>query len=163
MSEPRATITRSGLTFALVIAVASLSGLSGCRTATAGGTVTPGGTDDPNEGPDPQGHEESNNIGDLEVRLDRLHDDRVKMSSSDEGDFGVCEDLCELASNICVVKEKLCNLADDHPGDDSYQDLCREARNECHAANESCISCAEGKAGEPAPAPESKPPASSSP
>jgi hypothetical protein len=105
--------------------------------------VTPGGNDGPNVGPDPDGREESDNVGDLEARLHRLRGQHEAMSSHDGGGFAVCEDLCELSTNICSVKEKLCDLADRHPADDSYQALCREARHECREATESCVKCAQ--------------------
>jgi hypothetical protein len=62
-----------------------------------------------------------------------------------DGSFGACEDLCALASSICGVKEKLCEVADRHPGEEEYQSLCRKAELECSEAEDSCVACVEAR------------------
>ncbi|MCA9649059.1 MAG: hypothetical protein H6712_15810 [Myxococcales bacterium] len=122
--------------------------LSACQaTARGGGTATPGGNGAVSEGPDPEGNHEGDNIGDLEARLDRLQQEQARVVSSSDGSFGVCEDLCSLASKICTVKEKLCEIADRHPGEDEYQGLCRKAELECNEAEDSCVACVEAREG----------------
>lgn len=111
-----------------------------------GGSVVPGEGESPGEGPGPQGDQESNeSIDDLKARLDRLRIQHAEMSTSSDGSFGVCEDLCSLASNICTVKEKLCEIADRHPGEEAYQGLCRKAELECGEAEDSCVDCVEAR------------------
>lgn len=114
----------------------------GCGpTAGGGSTVTPdGGATKP--GPDPQGVAEDDSMGALTRRLDRLVGQERGMHAAATSDAGRCEELCELATAICSVQEKVCELADAHPNDDAYQGLCREARNECREAQESCVACA---------------------
>jgi hypothetical protein len=131
--------------------------LAACRPTASGGTVTPtGGGDAPDEGADPEGRDEGDNVGDLRARLQRLHVDHERLSSQQGGGFGQCEDLCDLATKICSVKESLCEIAEDHPGDDAYQGLCREAQHECREANESCVRCAEKNGGTVAPPPKAE-------
>ena len=139
---------------ALVLGVVMLAA---CRPTASGGTVTPtGGADAPDEGADPIGRDEGDNVGDLRARLERLHVDHDRLSSQEGGGFGQCEDLCDLASKICSVKEKICDIAADHPGDDAYQGLCREAQHECREAGDSCVRCAEGSGGTIGPEPTEK-------
>jgi len=127
-------------------------------SASDGGTVTPGGNGAVPEGAVPEGAQESNNIGDLKARLDRLGVKHSEMASSGQASFGVCEDLCSLASSICSVKEKLCDVADQHPGEEEYQGLCRRAELECSEAEDSCVSCVEAREGSESP-PEASAPA----
>lgn len=130
----------------LGVGLGLLAALGGCQTsARGGGTAVPGGNGAVSEGPDPQGPNESDNIGDLEARLERLRSEQAQVASSSDGSFGVCEDLCSLASKICTVKEKLCDVADRHPGEDEYQGLCRKAELECNEAEDSCVHCVEAR------------------
>lgn len=117
--------------------------LAGCGPVSSeGGTVTPV---QPVEraGPEAMGPHDGEDVGELRLRLEKLRSQQLEITASAQGDPAVCEDLCSLATSICGVKEKLCNLADDHPGDDGYQNLCREARQECGEAQGSCVSCVE--------------------
>ncbi len=137
-SAARQVSLRCGLAF--------VAALSACGpTAGGGGTVTPGGNNAVPDGPDPDGRDEGNNIGDLKARLDRLRTKQAEMASESEASFGVCEDLCSLASSICSVKEKLCDIADQHPGEEEYQGLCRKAELECGEAEDSCVACVEAR------------------
>ncbi|MCA9710505.1 MAG: hypothetical protein KDK70_31985 [Myxococcales bacterium] len=111
-----------------------------------GSPVTPGGNGAAPDGPGPQGPNESDeSIDDLRARLDRLHAKQAEMATSSDGSFGVCEDLCSLASSICSVKEKLCEVADRHPGEEEYQGLCRKAELECSETEDSCVACVEAR------------------
>jgi hypothetical protein len=120
---------------------------SGCGpVASGGGTVAPGGNGNVRDGADPEGREEGdNNVDDLRVRLERLTREQDDRSSSSDGSFGACEDLCSLASSICTVKEKLCEVADRHPGEEEYQGLCRKADLECSESEDSCVACVEAR------------------
>jgi hypothetical protein len=121
-----------------------LLGGGGCGpNASGGGSVTPGGNGNVPEGSDPEGRDEGDNIGDLKARLERLSKEQQVKASSSDASFGVCEDLCSLASSICTVKEKLCDVADRHPGEEEYQALCRKAELECSEAEDSCVACVE--------------------
>jgi hypothetical protein len=147
LSRRWAPHVRAGMGLVLVLS------LGACRPTAGTSTVTPaGGSDAPDEGADPIGRDEGDNVGDLRARLDRLRLDHEQLSSQ-EGGFGQCEDLCDLASKICSVKESLCEIAEDHPGDDAYQGLCREAQHECREAGESCVRCAENSGGTVGPPP----------
>lgn len=140
---------RLGLGLALGL---GLSVAAGCGpSASGGGTVTPGGNGNVPDGPDPEGRDEGDDIGALETRLDRLSREQATKASSSDASFGVCQDLCSLASSICTVKEKLCDVADRHPGEEEYQGLCRKAELECSEAEDSCVACVEVREGrEPA-------------
>jgi hypothetical protein len=50
-----------------------------------------------------------------------------------------------LAPSICTVKEKLCEVADRHPGEEEYQGLCRKAELECSEAEDSFVACVESR------------------
>jgi hypothetical protein len=117
--------------------------LAACGPQAGGTTVTPGGTGTGGTDPAPQGTTEGQGMAELEKRLGDLVDRKHGLSPQAAGDAGKCEQLCDLATSICSVQEKLCELADDHPDDDAYQALCREARAECREAQESCVGCVE--------------------
>ena len=117
---------------------------AGCGpTAGGGGTVAPAGNGNVRDGADPEGEEEGNDVGSLQARLERLSREQDAKASGSDGSFGACEDLCSLASSICTVKEKLCEVADRHPGEEEYQGLCRKAELECSEAEDSCVACVE--------------------
>jgi len=114
-----------------------------CGPQAGGPTVTPGGTGTGGTDPAPQGTNEGQGMGELKQRLGDLVDREEVLRPQAASDAGKCEQLCDLATSICSVQEKLCELADDHPDDDAYQALCREARAECREAQESCVRCVE--------------------
>jgi hypothetical protein len=119
---------------------------AGCGpSASGGGTVAPGGNGNVRDGSDPEGQEEGDDVGALRARLDRLSTQQHEKASGSDGSFGACEDLCSLASSICTVKEKLCDVADRHPGEEEYQGLCRKAELECSEAEDSCVACVEAR------------------
>lgn len=140
--------TRTSTRAALVLVCAML-GL-GCGPQSGSGTVTPGTTGGGTE-QDPQGTNEGEGMGELRKRLGELVGKEARLQAAASGDAGKCEELCELATSICSVQEKLCDLADDHPDDDAYQGLCREARNECREAQESCVRCVESNQNQSVP------------
>jgi len=96
-------------------------------------------------GSDPEGDEEGNDVGALRDRLERLSSEQDAKASGSDGSSGACEDLCSLASSICTVKEKLCEVADRHPGEEEYQGLCLKAELECSQAEGSCVACVESR------------------
>jgi hypothetical protein len=59
-------------------------------------------------------------------------------------DVEVCEDLCSLATSICEVAKRLEVIANRNAGNESYQQLSREAQLECREAMESCTNCVAG-------------------
>ena len=122
--------------FALALAL-------GCGPS-AGGV---GPTVDPDRGgigeDPPKGDPEDRSMGALQRKLESFRGKKSLIMSASTRDPAVCEQLCSLASDICEVQEKLCDLADEHPGDDQYQNLCREAHNECREAQASCVRCVE--------------------
>jgi len=97
-----------------------------------------------NSAPDqPVGRAEGESADELDAQKDRMVDDyRAKVTRASTNP-NTCEQLCSLATSICGVQEKLCGIADDHPADDHYQDLCREAKRECSETQASCIACVE--------------------
>jgi hypothetical protein len=114
---------------ALVLASALLA-VSGCRRVSGPSTVAPE-TGEERARPDAAGPHEGDSALELDARLKRLREDQTQ------------QDVCSLATSICGVKEKLCNIADEHPGDADYQELCRKAKQECQQAQEACVGCVE--------------------
>lgn len=158
--QARGGAVRAGLVRGMGMSVGLCAVLVGCGpSASGGGTVVPGGNGNVPDGPEPEGFDEGDNIGDLETRLDRLSSEQASKASSSDASFGSCEDLCSLASSICTVKEKLCDVADRHPGEEEYQGLCRKAELECSEAEDSCVACVEarGSRGDVAGPPRSEP------
>jgi hypothetical protein len=127
------------------LAAGMLGGMGCGPSASGGGTVTPGGNGSVREGADPEGDDEGNDVGSLRARLQRLTREQEQRVSASDGSFGACEDLCSLASSICAVSEKLCEVADRHPGEEEYQGLCRKAELECSEAEDSCVACVEAR------------------
>lgn len=128
---------------ARALACAAMGMLLGCGPQTGGGPVVPGTVGGGGAEPAPDGTTEGEGMGELRERLRKLVARERGLRPEAASDAGRCEQLCDLATSICAVQEKLCDLADDHPDDDAYQGLCREARNECREAQESCIACVE--------------------
>ena len=123
-----------------------LAGLAGCRPMAGETAVAPDGGIGSPEGPDDSKglHESDSSVGDLWQRLEKFRREREMKLEPASSDAAVCEDLCGLATSICQVQSKLCELADDHPDENDYQDLCREAKLECREAQESCVDCVRG-------------------
>lgn len=116
--------------------------VQGCTTTAGGGPVTL--PPDVDARPDaPEGRGEGDSRDELEARMHKLVEQQKSRVEAASGSPEVCEDLCSLATSICGVREKLCSIADDHPGDESYQGLCREAKQECQAAQNDCVRCVE--------------------
>ena len=124
--------------------VFALALVLGCGPSAGGtgGTVTPAGGGGIGDVP-PNGTGEERSMGELQKKLELFRREKSEIMTASTRDPAVCEELCSLASDICEVKEKLCELADEHPGDDQYQNLCREAHNECREAQNSCVRCVE--------------------
>ncbi len=142
----RETRRRPGGVMAARVILGAYVLVAGCGpSAAGGGTVAPGGNGNVRDGADPEGDEEGNDVGALRQRLERLSTEQAKAASSSDASFGACEDLCSLASSICTVKEKLCEVADRHPGEEEYQGLCRKAELECSEAEDSCVACVEAR------------------
>ena len=130
----RRTLFAQGIALAFALA-------SGCgRTSGNTPTVTPDGNGPIGEQA-PQGTAEDRSMGALQRRLEVFRGKKSQITNASTSDPAVCEELCSLASDICEVQEKLCDLADEHPGDEQYQNLCREAHNECREAQRSCVRC----------------------
>ncbi|MEM7152906.1 MAG: hypothetical protein AAF799_08685 [Myxococcota bacterium] len=153
-SLPRGLARRmagSGARLGVVLCV--VAALGGCRAQAGSGTVTPGrGNHAVPDGPDPEGpHEQTSDISRHAELLQALRTRHAEVSATSDATFGVCEELCSLASQICTVKEKLCDIADDLPGEDDYRDLCRKGELECNEAEESCVECVESRQSEEPP------------
>ncbi len=116
---------------------AGAQGGEGTGLETPGGAGG-GGPDRPGEGP-----AEGSSADELDARKDRLYVEFKALMAEGAREPDTCERLCALATSICGVQEKLCNIADDHVGDDHYQQLCREAKRECRDSQDRCIECVE--------------------
>ena len=114
--------------------------LLGCDVRSSSGSVIP--TD---EGVgtqiDPKGEFEGESIDELAIRLNRLVDTHEQLIAASSTDAGKCEELCELARSICEVKTKMCEIADERVADNEYQNLCRQAKQRCERASNSCVRC----------------------
>lgn len=115
----------------------------GCGTFSANRPTPTNPTDGARTDPDPVGPGDDRSMGALKRDLDAYTRKRSGLLSASATDAAVCERLCSLATDICDVQVKLCELADEHPDDTEYMSLCREAKNECHEAQESCVRCVE--------------------
>jgi hypothetical protein len=111
-----------------------------CDVRSGGGTVIP--TDDGvGTNIDPEGEFEGDSIDELKIRLDRLVGEQEQLISASSSDAAKCEELCELSRAICEVKTKMCEIADERVADDEYQNLCRQAKQRCQRASDSCVRC----------------------
>lgn len=112
----------------------------GCDERSSGGTVIP---TDQGVGTtiDPKGEFEGESIDELKIRLDRLVGQQEQLAAASSSDAGKCEQLCELSRAICEVKTKMCEIADERVADDEYQNLCRQAKQRCQRASDSCVRC----------------------
>lgn len=145
MSRERQPRFGRWLATAGLLVVSSLA-VSGCVNASTGpAVVTPGSEPAPDQ---PQGLADGDSADELDARKDKLVESMRELRAAASSDPKQCEDLCSLATSICGVSEKLCNIADDHAGNDHYQDLCREAKRECREAQADCVACVEGLAGD---------------
>lgn len=125
-----------------VLASALLWAMASCEPTAGEGTTPP----HENGGPvdlTPVGRPDDNSMGGLRKKLESFRAKKASIVSASTSDPAVCEELCKLASDICEVKVKLCELADDRPDDEQYQGLCREAKHECQEAQKSCVRCVE--------------------
>ncbi|MBL4686305.1 MAG: hypothetical protein JKY37_17050 [Nannocystaceae bacterium] len=115
---------------------------AGCGPSAVAGehTVNPGLGSGTRE-VDPEGYDSGENIDTYRKQLETLREQRAEKTAVVEASFLVCEDLCTLMASICQVRAKLCALADEHPGEDNYQGLCREAQHECRETQNSCVAC----------------------
>jgi hypothetical protein len=120
--------------------------MAGCVTQAGGGgsTAVPRGAPD---AADTRGPHVGESMSELAVRLRALVRQRGGKLHAAASDAAACEDLCSLATSICEVQEKMCLIADEHPADGEYQNLCREAQHECREAQASCIDCVESNSG----------------
>lgn len=116
----------------------------GCVAQAGGSSVVPGSTD-PRED-QPEGWAEGESAQELKLRKDRLYTEFRGVVGEPVATPDACEKVCSLATSICGVQEKLCNIADDHPGEAEYQNLCREAKKECRETQDACIACVENHA-----------------
>jgi hypothetical protein len=131
---------------------------TGCTPAAGSGTVTPGaGAGRALEGPEPDGMQEGDSVPELEKRLERLKGEQAARMDDSMVDTQACHDLCSLSASICEVQVKLCDIADRHPQEGSYQELCREGQQECREAQASCEACVGTHADETAEPSESTP------
>lgn len=105
-----------------------------------GGTVVPQG-DGVGTSITPEGSFEGESIDELQIRLNRLVSQQDQLTAASSSDAGKCEELCELSRAICEVKTKMCEIADARVADDEYQDLCRQAKQRCQRASDSCVRC----------------------
>jgi hypothetical protein len=111
-----------------------------CDARSSGGTVIP--TDHGSDSQlTPEGDFEGETMGELSSRLDRLLANQDQLMAASSKDAGKCEELCELSRAICEVKTKMCEIADTRVFDDEYQNLCRQAKQRCQRASESCVRC----------------------
>lgn len=52
-----------------------------------------------------------------------------------------CERICDLAEATCDLEGRICALADEHPTERRYADVCGRAQDDCARANEACEGC----------------------
>jgi hypothetical protein len=145
MTVPRraltpSTVPRRPLGAWLIAACLSMATLA-CDEARSGGASVVPHSDGVGTSLTPEGSFEGESIDELKIRLDRLVGQQDRLTAASSTDAGKCEELCELSRAICEVKTKMCELADAHVSDGEYQDLCRQAKQRCQRASDSCIRC----------------------
>lgn len=52
-----------------------------------------------------------------------------------------CSDICELATAVCGLRDRICDLASAHEDEDEYADACARAERDCWRASEACDAC----------------------
>jgi hypothetical protein len=52
-----------------------------------------------------------------------------------------CADVCSISTSICDNQRKICELAEQLPGDDWAAGKCARARVSCKSARDQCCSC----------------------
>jgi hypothetical protein len=52
-----------------------------------------------------------------------------------------CERICELATNICGLRDHICELADEHRNELRYAQICERAELDCQRATAACEGC----------------------
>ena len=136
-------MTRSNRRCTLAALLAAVVFVGGCAGSSNAGSMTLEGPEGP--GIDrPEGRAEGSSADELDLRKDRLYEEfKAVVQRANTGDGSGCEKLCSLQVSICGVQAKLCNVADEHPNDDHYQQLCREAKRECQETYEACVLCVE--------------------
>lgn len=63
------------------------------------------------------------------------------VAAEEEATGGRCQTICDLSAATCDLEGKICDLAQRHPGDARYADLCRRADEDCRVAAEACQRC----------------------
>jgi hypothetical protein len=127
----------------LVVLLAAGVAMAACDERAGGGPVPPSGSGGAATDFGPEGTAEGESPQELAERLRAMASEQRKLLTMADQDPAQCEDLCSLSTSICGVKEKLCRIADERVGEESYQQLCREAKQECRDAQQSCIDCVE--------------------
>lgn len=146
MNHSHATHNRRASLLGATLAALLLGPLGmGCDTQAGGSSSVVPGSTDPRED-QPEGWAEGESAQELKLRKDRLYTEFRGVVGEPVATPDACEKVCSLATSICGVQEKLCNIADDHPGEAEYQDLCREAKKECRETQDACIRCVENHA-----------------
>lgn len=52
-----------------------------------------------------------------------------------------CESLCDLATAVCGLKDRICGLASVHSNEHEYEVACERAERDCGRASEACDDC----------------------
>ena len=52
-----------------------------------------------------------------------------------------CESLCDLATAVCGLKDRICGLASVHQNEQEYEVACERAERDCGRASEACDDC----------------------
>lgn len=52
-----------------------------------------------------------------------------------------CQRRCDLATNICELRGRICAMADEHAGQARYAKVCGRATLDCDRATEACDGC----------------------
>ncbi|MEM9462724.1 MAG: hypothetical protein AAGF11_51765 [Myxococcota bacterium] len=52
-----------------------------------------------------------------------------------------CQRICDLSANMCTLRDRICELADEHADDPRYTAACERAGLDCDRATEACEGC----------------------
>lgn len=73
--------------------------------------------------------------------LEALDDEREKAAAGEPGAADRCERIRGLATEICTLRDRVCGLATEHPGQARYANACARSETTCARARTAADRC----------------------